>query len=262
MSLDLNLNAPDLTMGLPQLIVFLLAIVLIFADAFLPRPIHFAALTTISLVGYLAAAVALIAQHGEHGATFSDAFRADGLTLFLSLITLIAAIATVTISASYLQNGERQLGPDGRLRVANRMPEGEFYVLIAFSVFGTMLVAAAGNLIVLYIGIELSSLATYVLTAFAKRRLTSVEGAMKYFLLGLFASAVLLYGMAWIYGVTGTMDLDGIAGHLASVGAGSGNTDPALLLGVLLLVVGIGFKMAAVPFHFWTRTPMTAPRRR
>ncbi|HEV2527555.1 MAG TPA: NADH-quinone oxidoreductase subunit N [Thermomicrobiales bacterium] len=265
MGLDLNLIAPDLSLAWPQVIVFVTAIVLLFADAFIPRAIHFTTLTAISLVGYIGAAFALFTQHGQNASTFSGAFRADGLTVFLSLTILVAAIATVMISASYLQNGEQVPGPNGELRIANRMPAGEFYVLIAFSVFGSMLVASAGNLIVLYIGIELSALATYVLTAFAKRRLTSVEGAMKYFLLGLFASGILLYGLAWIYGVTGSMDFDQIAFHLSRTGAGDGLGDPALLLGVLLLVVGIGFKMAAVPFHFWTPdaydgapTPVTA----
>lgn len=265
MSLGLDLTRPDLMVALPQLIVFVMTIVLLFADAFLPKANHLAALTGISLVGYIGAAVALVTQTDQNVSTFSGAFRADGLTVFLSLAILVAAVATVVISADYLNNGEQRVGSDGRLRATNRMPAGEFYVLVGFSVFGAMLVAAAGNLIVLYIGIELSALATYVLTAFAKRRLTSVEGAMKYFLLGLFASAILLYGLTWIYGVTGSMDLDRIAAHLAQNNAGDGFPDPALLLGLLLLVVGIGFKMAAVPFHFWTPdaydgapTPVTA----
>ena len=116
-------------------------------------------------------------------------FRADGLTVFLSLIILSAAILTVMVSATYVEHLE------------GRMPIGEFYVLLAFSVLGALLItAAAGDLVMIFVGIELSSLATYVLTAFAKRRVTSVEGALKYFLLGIFASAILVYGMAWIYG--------------------------------------------------------------
>lgn len=111
----------------------------------------------------------------------------------------------------------------------------------------------------------MSSLSTYVLTAFAKRRMTSVEGAMKYFLLGIFASAILLYGMAWVYGAAGSTRLDQIAATLQGAVAGERYVAPSLLLAVLLLIVGLGFKMAAVPFHFWTPdaydgapTPVTA----
>jgi NADH-quinone oxidoreductase subunit N len=103
-----------------------------------------------------------------------------------------------------------------------------------------------------YIGIELSSIATYVLTAFARRRTTALEGALKYFLLGLFASAILLYGMAWIYGSTGSTNLDTIATSLAGMVSGQDGLDASLLLGLLLVIVGLAFKMAAVPFHFWT----------
>jgi NADH-quinone oxidoreductase subunit N len=253
MPLDLNLEVPDLALALPQLIVFGLALALLFGDAFLPARRHFAWLTGLSLAGYAASMVALLGQAGEDASTFYGLFRADGLTVFLSVIILVAAILTVMVSASYVE------------RLEGRMPIGEFYVLLAFSVLGSLLVAASGDLVMVFIGIELSSLATYILTAFAKRRLTSIEGALKYFLLGIFASAILAYGMAWVYGVTGSTDLDAIARSLEGSTGGDEFLDPALLLGLLLLTVGLGFKMAAVPFHFWTPdaydgapTPVTA----
>ncbi|MDP9364597.1 MAG: NADH-quinone oxidoreductase subunit N [Chloroflexota bacterium] len=257
-----NLPAPEWALLLPQLIVFGLAIVLLFGDAFIARARHFQVLTALSLVGYGAALVALWWQDGRNDQTFLGLtpdggvyglFRADGLTVFLSLIILVAAILTVMISASYVD------------RLEGRMPIGEFYLLLAFSVLGALLTSAAGDLVMIFIGIELSSLATYVLTAFAKRRLTAVEGALKYFLLGIFASAILVYGMAWVYGATGTTDLDGIARALQPAVAGETALEPSLLLALLLMVVGLGFKMAAVPFHFWTpdaydgaATPVTA----
>src|SRR5690606_30480981 len=181
-----NLPTPDLMLALPQLIVFGLAIVLLFLDAFLPRERHYGVLTGLSLIGYAAAAISLWWQDGKNAATFLGLFRADGLTVFLSLIILVAAVLSVMTAASYVD------------RLEGRMPIGEFYVLLAFAVLGALLVAAAGDLIMLFVGIELSSLATYVLTAFARRRATSLEAALKYFLLGLFASAILIYGMAWI----------------------------------------------------------------
>jgi NADH-quinone oxidoreductase subunit N len=114
-----------------------------------------------------------------------------------------------------------------------------------------MIVGAAGDLIVVFLGIEMSSLAVYALTGFARHRLTSLEGALKYFLLGLFASAILVYGMAWTYGATGTTNLDGIALWLSGA-VGEGDVEASLILALLLLVVGLGFKVAAVPFHMWT----------
>ena len=257
-----NLPGPEWGLVLPQLIVFGLALVLLFGDAFIARSAHFTVLTGVSLVGYGLAMAALWTQDGRNEATFEalnpdgsvyGLFRADGLTVFLSLVILLAAILTVLVSASYVD------------RLEGRMPIGEFYVLLAFSVLGALLTAAAGDLVMIFIGIELSSLATYIMTAFAKRRLSAVEGALKYFLLGIFASAILVYGMAWVYGATGTTDLDGIARALQTAVRGEDALEPSLLLALLLVVVGLGFKMAAVPFHFWTpdaydgaATPVTA----
>ncbi len=235
-----DLPSPDWGLMLPQLIVFGLALLLLFGDAFVARAAHFRWLTGLSLAGYALATAALWLQDGRNESTFYGLFRADGLTVFLSLVILVAALLTVMISASYVD------------RLEGRMPLGEFYVLLAFSVLGALLVAAAGDLVMIFVGIELSSLATYILTAFAKRRLSAVEGALKYFLLGIFASAILVYGMAWVYGATGSTDLDTIARNLQTAIAGEETLEPSLLLALLLVVVGLGFKMAAVPFHFWT----------
>jgi len=251
--LNLDLQSPDIKLMLPQFIVFGLAIVLELAGAFFPRKSHYTLLTSISLIGYSAAMVALYWQDDKNDSTFGGMFRADGLTVFLSVVILSAAILSVMISASYIQNLE------------GKMPIGEFYVLLSFSVLGALIVSAAGDLVVIFVGIELASLATYVLTAFAKRRVTSIEGALKYFLLGIFASAILIYGMAWTYGLTGSTSLSGISAHLSTVISGTGQREPAVLLALLLLVVGLGFKIAAVPFHMWTPdaydgapTPVTA----
>jgi NADH-quinone oxidoreductase subunit N len=235
-----DLIKPDFTLGWPQFVVFITAIVISLADAFLPKRMHYTWLTGLSLLGYGVSMLLLFDQNGENKSTFYGLFRADGLTVFLSLVILAAAVLTVFISASYVEHLE------------GRMPIGEFYTLLAFGVLGALLTASAGDLIMLFVGIELSSLATYILTAFAKRRVTALEGALKYFLLGIFASAILLYGMAWVYGSTGTTDLDEIARNVQLVIQGQDELDASLLLGLLLVIVGLGFKMAAVPFHFWT----------
>jgi NADH-quinone oxidoreductase subunit N len=248
-----GLPTPDWSLAYPQLIVFALALILMALDAFVPRRLHYGLLTTVSLIGYVAAAAALWTQDGRNEATFWWAFRADGLSVFLSLTILVAAVLSVLTAASYVDQLEGHL------------PIGEFYVLLAFAMLGAMLVGAAGDLVIIFVGIELSSLATYILTAFAKRRLTALEGGMKYFLLGIFASAILVYGMAWVYGLTGSTNLDDIALALQSGVSGQQYLDPALVLALLLVIVGLGFKMAAVPFHFWTpdaydgaATPVTA----
>jgi NADH-quinone oxidoreductase subunit N len=238
--MSFDLVVPDFGLVWPQFVVFLTAIVLSLADAFLPRRMHYTWLTVISLVGYGVGALLLFGQNGEDQSTFYGLFRADGLTVFLSLVILSAAILTVLISASYVEHLE------------GRMPLGEYYTLLAFAVLGALLTASAGDLIMIFVGIELSSLATYILTAFAKRRVTALEGALKYFLLGIFASGIFLYGLAWVYGAAGTTDLDAIALNINGMVQGQDNLDAALLLGLLLVIVGLGFKMAAVPFHFWT----------
>jgi NADH-quinone oxidoreductase subunit N len=251
--LNFSLVNPDWGIAIPQLILFGLALVLLFTDAFLPDDKHFVWLTAISLIGYVAAMISLYWQHGQDKSTFQGMFRADGLTVFLTLAMLVAAILSVMVSASYVEYLE------------GRMPIGEFYVLLAFAVLGATLVAAAGDLVMIFVGIELSSLATYILTAFAKRRTSSIEGALKYYLLGIFASAILIYGLAWVYGLTGSTNLDVIARNMQAAVTSGERRDPALLLALLLVIVGLGFKIAAVPFHMWTPdaydgapTPVTA----
>jgi NADH-quinone oxidoreductase subunit N len=238
--MSFDLIVPDFGLVWPQFVVFITAVVLSLADAFLPKEMHYRWLTGISLLGYGIGLLLLFDQNGKDESTFYGLFRADGLTVFLTLVILAAAIMTVFVSASYIENLE------------GRMPIGEFYTLLAFAVLGALLTASAGDLVMIFVGIELSSLATYILTAFAKKRVTALEGALKYFLLGVFATAILLYGMTWIYGSTGTTDLDEIAVALQAMVQGEENLEASLLLGLLLVIVGLGFKMAAVPFHFWT----------
>ncbi|HWV25486.1 MAG TPA: NADH-quinone oxidoreductase subunit N [Thermomicrobiales bacterium] len=238
--MPLNLEVPDWGLVFPQLIVFIMTILVPLLDAFLPKARQYTVITAVSLIGYGAALIALIWQSGENKSTFSGLFRADGLTVFLSLSILVAAILTVLTSASYVEHLE------------GKMPLGEFYTLLSFAVLGALITSAAGDMVMLYVGIELSSLATYILTAFAKRRTTALEGALKYFLLGLFASSILLYGMAWIYGSTGSTNIDTISSAIGVLVSGQEQRDASLLLGLLLVIVGLGFKIAAVPFHFWT----------
>jgi NADH-quinone oxidoreductase subunit N len=239
---------PDLTLAIPQLIVLGLALLLLLADVVIPRARH-GILTWITLAGFTAALVATIyfINDNTNDSTFStpgygDMFLVDGFSLFISIVVLTGGILSVLISGSYMQ---------GKSEDPGSMPLAEYYALLSFSVLGTMITGAAGDLLVVFLGIEMSSLAVYALTGYARHRTTSLEGALKYFLLGLFASAILVYGMAWVYGATGTTNLDGIAIALSGQ-VTDGDVEASLLLALLLLVVGFGFKVAAVPFHMWT----------
>lgn len=237
----MDLINPDLLLIIPQLMVLGLALVLLLADLIIPRARH-GILTWIAVIGMAAALAVNFLYIGTNESTFNGMFRADDLSVFVNMVVLAAGILSVLVSSSYLMEAEDP----------GSMPLAEYYVLLTFSVLGAMLVGAAGDLLIVFLGIEMTALTSYALTGYARRRITSLEGALKYFLLGLFASAILIYGMAWIYGATGTTSLDGIAASLSATVENGGNLEASLLLALLLLVIGLGFKVAAVPFHMWT----------
>ena len=157
---------------------------------------------------------------------------ADDFRWVADWIFLGAAALTVLISFAYLER-EQLLAP-------------EYYVLLIFGTLGMMVMAAGANLMVIFLGLELMSVAVYVLAGFDRRRARSAEAALKYFLLGAFASGFLLYGIALVYGATGSTNLILIGGQ-----AGMGKPSVMLLAGLALLIVGFAFKIAAVPFHMW-----------
>lgn len=178
-----------------------------------------------------------------------NALGIDGFSVFFFILLGIAVILAALMADGYL----RREGLEGC----------ELYALVMLSASGGMVMAAANDLIVMFLGLEILSLAVYVLAAMHLRKIESQEAAIKYFVLGAFSSAFFLYGIALVYGATGTTKLSGIAAYLAPVGDAFGDTvrldqlteggTPALLLaGIALLLVGFGFKIAAVPFHSWT----------
>ena len=217
----------------PQLIVALSAIVVLVVDLALPRD-RKSALAYLSLLGLALSFVASVLLWGQEGLAFADLAVLDSLSLFFSLIFLIVTAIVVLLSLDYI--------------VQQGINYGEYYALLLFAASGMMLVAASANLITLFLGLELLSIPLYILTGFARRRPASGEAALKYFLLGAFASAFLLYGIALTYGATGTTDLAQTADFLQKAGS---PTDPMLLVGAGLLLIGFGFKVAVVPFHMW-----------
>ncbi len=164
---------------------------------------------------------------------FSGMFLADGYATFFRVLCLMSTALTVLISLRYLDDESSQ--------------HGEYYALLLFAAVGMMCMAGGGDLITIYLGLELMSLSTYVLAGFIHRDVGSTEAAMKYFLMGAFTSGILLYGLALLYGLTGTTSLEGVAQGLAGLSL----DNPALILAVVFVVAGFGFKVAAVPFHMW-----------
>jgi NADH-quinone oxidoreductase subunit N len=237
----------DLYLLAPEISVMLLALVVMVVDLFAKRRIVTA---TVALVGLIVPAVFTIVQ----AATFTkpqtalfNMFVVDQYSLFFEIVFLIIAAVMVLASYNYL----------GKYIKA----DGEFYTLMLFSVVGMMLMASTTELISIYISLELTSFPLYAMAGLLRRNTKSSEAALKYVLLGAMSSAILLYGFALLYGLTGTTDLQGIAESFKSFG----NGNLMVIVADVLIIAGFGFKISAVPFHMWapdiyegSPTPSTA----
>jgi NADH-quinone oxidoreductase subunit N len=188
----------------------------------------------LSVAGLAAALVAAIAANSNPGAAFSNMLIIDGFATFFRVLVIAVGLLAVFSSTDYLSR-EHSTG-------------GEYYALILFSIVGQCVMATANELIMIFIGLEISSIATYVLAGYLRDDPRNNESALKYFLLGSFATAFLLYGVAWIYGMTGTTNLAEIRRVLLSGGAPS-----IAIVGVAaaLMFVGFGFKISVAPFQVW-----------
>jgi NADH-quinone oxidoreductase subunit N len=256
-SFDLAAVAPELTLTLFALAVLLAGA--FFADAMQRR--------LLPLLALLGACVSAASTAGlwNRNLTFGDPgtaiYVADNFALFFKFVFLLALVAAILISGRFLspRSGD------------SHIVAGEYYGLLMLATVGMMFVSGARDLLVLFLGIETLSIALYVLAGFARKRILSNESALKYFLLGAFAAGFLLYGIALIYYSTGATLFTQIAANIASgqVTLGDGTTravsHPLLLIGMAMLLIGLGFKAALVPFHQWTPdvyegapTPVTA----
>jgi NADH-quinone oxidoreductase subunit N len=213
----------------PALIVLGTAGLVLLLDLLPPRGQR-GHLPVVSLAGIVAALLATTALWGGEHRAFRGMVILDGYALFFHMVICYAAGLTVLLSVDYLR--ERGL------------ETGEYYALVLFATVGMMLMASAGDLLVVFLALELMSLSLYVLAGYFRDRLAAGEASMKYFLLGAFASSFFLYGVALIFGATGTTNLERIASL--------GSRDPLLLIGFALLLVGFGFKISSAPFHMWT----------
>lgn len=257
----------------PMLIVFSVAILGVLVEAFLPRRSRYAAQVTIALAGLIAAFVAVIAVARNLPASGRSAVLGavaiDRPTLYLQGTVIVVAVLAVIIMAERTQTkteskvavGVGAAGLDSFTPQASAIPDSaaereaeragaaqtELFPLALLSVGGMMVFPASNDLLTMFVALEVLSLPLYLICGLARnRRLLSQESAMKYFLLGAFSSAFFLYGVALIYGATGTLLLPGIRDALAAHGDSS-----MALVGVALLTVGLLFKVGAVPFHSW-----------
>jgi NADH-quinone oxidoreductase subunit N len=222
------MQMPDVTPMIPEIVMTCLALVVLMMDLAIKRK------GITALLSIITAVVVGFTLMNSWGAAFSGMFVSDGYSSFFKLIFLISLVLSVLISIKYIK--------------IEKVNFGEYYSLMLFSTLGMMIMASAGDIIVLYLGLELMALSVYVLAGFLRHDTKSNEASLKYFLLGAFASAFLLYGTSMIYGLTGTTNLKAIARFLAE---GGGTHNPAVMLSVMLFVVAFGFKIAAAPFHMW-----------
>jgi len=186
-------------------------------------------------VGLIGAAISVVLLWNHHTSSFGGIVSADNFGLFVTMILVIVGLLTLAISGPTVER--------------EQLPSGEYYALTLFALAGMMLMATATDLLVIFLALEVMSLAVYVLTGLRRDSPVASEAAFKYFLLGAFSSAFFLYGIAFTYGVTGSTHLDRIGSVIA---AGAAQETMMQRLAVGLLLVGFAFKVSAVPFHMWT----------
>lgn len=222
----------DLVALAPVLVLTVFAAGVLILDLFAGK--NKTLLAFVSLIGLLMTAISAFSKVGLPAHSFNDSYIVDHLSLFFILIFTISSALAILLSIEY-NNREG-------------IRAGEYYSLILFCTVGMIVLASSTDLIMIFLGIEIVSICLYVLAGIRRNDVKSNEAALKYFLLGAFATGFLLYGMALMYGATGTTNLIKITALIKSGEAGS---NPLMLMGVVLLVIGFGFKVASVPFHMW-----------
>ena len=242
--LNPNVNLPIV---LPEMILGVTAIILMVFDSYKPGRLRTTGI--ISIIGILTAGYALVLLWNTPIASenaFNGMIATDGLRLSFSLVFLFVTAITILISSVWVER--------------ENVPAGEYHAMLLFAAVGMLFMASGNDLVIIFLGLETLSIATYVMAGLRKNDLRSNESAMKYFILGSYASGFLLYGMALVYGATGTTNITEIAAKV-----GDPNFPALLLVGGAMLLVGFGFKIAAAPFHVWAPdvyegapTPVTA----
>jgi NADH-quinone oxidoreductase subunit N len=228
---ELNLNYSAI---LPEIIASVTGVANMLLDA-MTRKGSRKACATISLIGLILTLAVLLVTRPLGAEAFSGMVIVDHLRLAFSVVVVLAAIITVLLALQFVRD--------------EALPQGEFFTLVMFATAGGLLLAAANDLVTIFLGLEIASITTYVMAGYRRSDVRANESSLKYFLLGAFSTAFLLYGMALIYGATGNTNLKAIRAVLES---GNIQYPGLVLIGAAMMLVGFGFKIASAPFHLWT----------
>ena len=252
MTFTFTVTAADWGRVTPELVLAAMTLIIMLVDLLLPRtgasakdsgPTNFVILPLLSLLGIVGAFAATITLFvvGDQRAAFNNMIGSDNGSLFAYIIILSASASGILLSPAYLKR-------------LNLVHQGEYYALFLLATTGMLLMSAALNFLIIFLGLEMLSLALYILCGFVTRRFSSQESSMKYFLLSSFASAFLLYGIALTYGSTGSTAFTKVHTYLLHhpVANGALPTHTLLLVAMGLMVVGFAFKVSAIPFQAWT----------
>ncbi|WP_044407394.1 NADH-quinone oxidoreductase subunit NuoN [Thiomicrospira microaerophila] len=229
----MNFVIPDFTPAVPEMVLLALASFILIADTFWSErykyATYYATQASLVIVGLLI----LFSFTSETAVTFNESFVRDAFADVLKLFIILVSIGVFLFSKEYLQNHD--------------FYKGEFFTLGLFAILGMFVMVSAYNFITLFVGLEIMSLAMYAMIAMQRDSAKATEAAMKYFVLGALATGLLLYGLSMIYGATGTLTIPEVK---AVIEAGKANST-VLAFGVVFIVIGLGFKLGAVPFHMW-----------
>ena len=215
----------------PDIVLAAAACVVLIADLFLPEESKWLAMP-LSAAGILGTLAAVVSLAGENRTTLGGAVEVDTFALLFKGLFCVIGLIVLAMSFGYFRSG--------------RYYQGEYYFLMLCSLLGGVVISSARDLVTLFIALELISIPAIIMTALRKADVKSNEAALKFFLFSVLSTAVMLYGMSLVYGVTGATELDEIRGAIA----GSAD-EPLIALSVIFVVIGFGFKISAVPFHFW-----------
>ena len=225
-------QVPNMQFALPEMFLLGMACVILLLVAFTgARRVEW--VYGLSQLTLLSTALIIFWSIGDGGLTFADTYVKDSLSDLLKLSICLVNVLVLLYSSAYLR--------------ARQLMQGEFYVLAIFATLGMLIMVSAYHFLTLYLGLELLSLCLYAMVAMQRDSAVATEAAMKYFILGAIASGMLLYGMSIIYGITGSLALGEVA---VAVSMSTGN-ETILSFGLVFLIIGIGFKFGAVPFHMW-----------